>query len=273
MKITGLEASLRTLHFPQFLLSFAVMNLLKRLGGHFYFGIALLLFGISMLLVVVPIWITTFFPEPAQSRLLHVIFRLWMGTYLPLVGCPVFRKGKEHFQKGVNYVVVLNHNSLADIPVSSPWIPGTNKTLAKSDMAKIPLFGLIYKSGSILVNRKEAGSRRDSFVKMQEMLERGLHLCLYPEGTRNKTNRPLQDFYDGAFITAVKAQKPIIPGLLFNTGRILPHQVKFWARPLPIKIHFLSPISTKGLTIDDVPALKERVHGLMEAYYVAHQKA
>jgi len=248
------------------------MNPLKRVLGHIYFIYAIILFVATMLVVVIPIWLTTLFTEPRRSQYLHPIFKLWMSVYLPLVFCPVRRRGKKNFKKGENYVVVCNHNSLADIPVSSPWIPGPNKTLAKSEMAKIPLFGVIYKAGSILVDRKKPNSRRESFTKMQETLQKGLHLCLYPEGTRNKTDQPLQPFYDGAFITAIKAQKPIIPALIFNTGRILPHHINGWAWPMPIRIHFLEPITTKGLTLDDAPALKERVRLLMETYYVANRK-
>lgn len=167
-------------------------------------------------------------------------------------------------------MVVINHNSLMDIPVSSPWIPGPNKTLAKVEMSRIPLFGLIYKTGSILVDRKQDSSRRDSFAKMQEALDLGIHLCLYPEGTRNKTSQPLQPFFDGAFITAIKAQKPVMPGVIFNTARILPAKKKFWARPMPVRIHFLEPVATTGLTPNDVTRLKEDVRQRMESYYITH---
>ena len=82
----------------------------------------------------------------------------------------------------------------------------------------------------------------------------------------------MQPFFDGAFVTAVKAQKPIMPGVIFNTGKILPHDKKFWALPMPIRIHFLEPIPTEGLTLEDVPALKARVHNIMSTYYAANQK-
>ncbi len=244
------------------------MRTIKNLPGHLYFICGMILFVITMLIVFIPIWLVSFLPEPACTKLLHKIFRVWMGFFMPLVFCPVIRRGKKHFKKGENYVVVTNHNSLVDVPVSSPWIPGANKTLAKVEMSRIPIFGVIYKTGSVLVDRKKENSRRESFAKMQEMLELGLHLCLYPEGTRNKTGKPLQPFYDGAFVTAIKAQKDIIPGVIFNTGRILPHDKKFWARPLPIYFDFLEPVSTKNLTLDDVPQLKEKVHNIMEEYYI-----
>ena len=230
-----------------------------------------IVFVATMLVIIIPVWLVSLLPEPARAKNLHVIFRVWMGVYMPLIFCPVFRKGKKNFKKGENYVVVINHNSLMDIPVSSPWIPGPNKTLAKMEMARIPLFGIIYKTGSILVDRKKDSSRRNSFSKMQETLDLGINLCLYPEGTRNKTKQPVQPFFDGAFTVAVKAQKPIVPGIIFNTGRILPARATFWARPLPVHVHFLEPVSTIGLTTDDIPALKEKIHHIMENYYINHK--
>ena len=249
------------------------MKVIKNILGRAFLVYALIVFAITMLVVFIPIWIISLLPEPARAKALHLVFRLWMGVYMPLVFCPVFRKGKKNFKKGEQYVVVINHNSLADIPVSSPWIPGPNKTLAKVEMSKIPLFGVIYKTGSILLDRKKENSRRESLNKMLETLEKGIHLCLYPEGTRNKTDQPMQPFFDGAFVTAVKAQRSIIPGLIFNTGKILPHNKKLWAQPMPIHIHFLEPITTKGLTLDDVSALKERVYSVMEAHYVANSRS
>lgn len=247
------------------------MKLIKDILGRIYLVYFLVLFIVTMLIVLIPIWIVSLLPQPKSAKALHPIFRLWMGVFMPLVGCPVSRKGKEHFKKGENYVVVINHNSFIDIPVSSPWIPGANMTLAKIEISRVPLFGIIYKAGSILVDRKKEGSRRESFAKMQEMLEKGIHLCLYPEGTRNKTSEPMQPFFDGAFITAIKSQKAIIPGVIFNTRKILPHNKKFWARPMPIRFHFLEPISTAGLTLNDVAELKQRVYALMSDYYTKHQ--
>jgi len=62
----------------------------------------------------------------------------------------------------------------------------------------------------------------------------------------------------------------VMPGVIFNTGKILPHNKKGWARPMPIHIHFLEPVPTEGLTLNDVTALKDRVHQTMESYYVQH---
>ncbi len=159
---------------------------------------------------------------------------------------------------------------MADVPVSSPGIPGPNRTLAKVEMAKIPIFGYIYKCGSILVTRQDAQSRKDSVPLMVEALEQGLHLCLFPEGTRNKTDQPLARFYDGAFKVAILAQKPIIPGVIFGTKSILNSSKNIWAWPHKIQLHFLPEISTEGLTSSDTDMLKQKVFDTMKEYYISH---
>jgi len=246
------------------------MNPFKKVAGHIFLVYAALLFLLTMLPVYLLVLTISRRPEPKRTQALHRIFRVWMGIFMPLAGCPVRRRGKEHFREGQQYVVVCNHNSFVDVPVSSPWIPGANKTLAKIEIARVPLFGLIYKTGSILVDRKNPDSRKDSFRQMRETLQSGLHLCLYPEGTRNKTGDVLQPFQDGAFVIAVREQQPIMPALIFNTGKILPHNRKFWAWPYRIRFDFLPPVPTKGLSLQDVPALKEQVWHLMNDYYTTH---
>lgn len=206
-------------------------------------------------------------PEPRRSKALHAIFRVWMGIFMPVVFCPVRRRGAQYFEAGKTYVVVCNHNSFIDVPVSSPWIPGANKTLAKIEIAKAPLFGKIYKTGTILVDREDEQSRKQSFAAMRHTLQMGLHLCLYPEGTRNKSEKGLQEFQDGAFVVAIREQVPVMPALIFNTGKILPHHKKFWARPSPIPFHFLQPIPTEGMTLRDLPELKQKVWQVMNEYY------
>ena len=58
-----------------------------------------------------------------------------------------------------------------DVPLTTPFIPGANKTIAKKELAKIPFFGMIYKSGSVLVDRKSDESRKGSFDEMKKVLK------------------------------------------------------------------------------------------------------
>ena len=191
-----------------------------------------------------------------------------MKVYLTIVGCPLRVKGKENFKKGESYIVICNHNSFMDVPISSPAIPGGNKTIAKAELAKTPVFGLIYKTGSVLVDRKSDASRKESYIKMKETLNMGLHMCIYPEGTRNISSEPLKPFHDGAFKLAVNSGKSIIPALIFHTRGILPSNKTFYFWPHSMEIHFLSPIPV--VPGESHLQLKEKAFNVMRDYYTAN---
>ncbi len=239
----------------------------KNIFGRIFAAWMLVMFALTMLVIFIPVWIISYMPEPRRTRGFLFFGRLWMKVYMPLIGCPVRKKGLEYFAPGQTYVVVCNHNSLIDVPVTSAEIPGVNKTLAKASLAKVPLFGVLYRIGGILVDRSSEASRKQSVVEMKNALSLGIHILLYPEGTRNRTDQPLKNFYDGAFALAIDTQTPLMPSLLFHTKKILPVGKKFFAWPHRIDYHFLPPLPTTGMTKDDLPAFKEKVFRLMWDYY------
>lgn len=248
------------------------MNVLKNILGRIFAVWAMVTFIVTMLFTLIPAWAIGLLPEPKRTRWFIAMSRIWMGVWLPLAGIRLVIKGREKFKKGENYVVVCNHNSFMDVPVTSPGIPGANKTIAKIEMAKIPLFGIIYRRGSVLVDRKSEESRLKSYAYMRRVLDMGLHMCIYPEGTRNKTNQPLKEFKDGAFRLAVETKKAIVPAVLFNTKKVLPQNKGFYFWPSKIEMHFLDPVPTGELKREDVKQLREHVHGLMWNYIEAEGK-
>lgn len=186
-----------------------------------------------------------------------------MTVWLHLTGCPVKVKGRENFSPGTAYIVTCNHNSVMDVPLSCPFIPGPNKTIAKSSFAKIPLFGFYYMKGSVLVDRKNEDSRRKSFEKMKAVLNKGMHMSVYPEGTRNRTAEPLKKFHDGAFKLATDTGKAVIPAIIFNTKKVLPLNKIFYFRPSKLEIHFLKPVQPGNSFLE----LKEKIFTIMIDYY------
>ena len=231
---------------------------------------AIISFIATMLIFLIPFLLFCYFlPDPLKTKRFILFSRVWMGVFLPLAGCPLRIKGKEKFAKGETYIVACNHNALIDVPVSTPGIPGGNKTIAKIEMARIPLFGMMYRTGSVLVDRNDKNSRSDSFTKMKQTLDMGLHMCLYPEGTRNKTTDPLKAFHDGAFRLSLATGKAIIPALIFNSRKIMPADKTFYFRPHRLDLHFLDPIIP--LPTDTVETLKQKVFTVMWNYYVSRQ--
>lgn len=227
----------------------------------------ILVFVITMLIFLIPFFLFCAPLKDPQKTVRFIKFsRVWMWFFLNLTGCPLTIKGRENFRKGENYIVLCNHNSFLDVPVSSPAIPYGNKTIAKAEMAKIPIFSAIYKAGSILVDRKSEASRVESYIRMKNVLEMGLHMCIYPEGTRNRTSAPLKSFHNGAFKLSIETGKSIIPALIFHTKKALPPGKGLYFLPHPLEMHFLPEVAPKpGETMEE---LNNRVFEIMKDYYV-----
>jgi 1-acyl-sn-glycerol-3-phosphate acyltransferase len=224
----------------------------------------LLTFIITFLLFFLPSMVAYLIPNPKGQDYFIAVSRWWMRVWLPLVGCPVRVKGRSQFQNGQTYVIVFNHNALIDAPLSAPFVPSGNKTIAKSSFSKVPIFGWFYARGSVLIDRKNEVSRRRSFEEMKHVLNNQMHMCIYPEGTRNRTAEPLKPFYDGAFKLAVDTGKPIMPCIILGTKKAMPANIPFYLFPTLLKMHFLSPVESKGKTAAE---LNKEVFNRMKNYY------
>lgn len=222
-------------------------------------------FVITFLIIFIPSMISYLIPGKRGQDYFIAVSKIWMRSWLCMIGCPLTVKGKENFKKGEAYVIVYNHNALLDVPLSAPFVPGGNKTIAKSSFAKVPVFGWFYKRGSVLVDRKDTRSRAKSFEAMRDVLRNNMHMCIYPEGTRNRTDEPLKPFFDGAFKLAIDTKKSVIPTVIFGTKEAMPIHKGLFILPTRLQMHFLPPVSSEGMKAAE---FKDRVFEIMKAYYV-----
>ncbi|SLN19459.1 lysophospholipid acyltransferase family protein [Oceanibacterium hippocampi] len=103
---------------------------------------------------------------------------------------------------------VLNHISWLDIPVISQGLPGS--FVAKREVGDFPGFGTLARlQRSVFVERKRTATagHRD---EMQQRLDQGHSLILFPEGTSNDGVRVLP--FRSAFLAV--AEKPVSGGPL-----------------------------------------------------------
>jgi len=237
------------------------MNFFKNIFARIWALWGLISFIFTFLIIIGPSMISHLFRNEKNGQLFFIkVSKIWMNIWLSLIGCPVRVYGKFNFQKGNNYVVVFNHNALLDIPLSAPYTPGANKTIGKASFSKVPIFGWFYKRGAILIDRKNEASRKKSFDLMKKVLEKGMHMCIYPEGTRNRTTDVLKPFYDGAFKLAVETNTEIIPCIINGTKEAMPIHKFFYLYPTPLSLTFLPPISPQGL---DAKELNKKVFEMM----------
>lgn len=163
------------------------------------------------LLIWTPITTVLFlvFGRKAERSMIWTGFHIIAPVTLLLTG--VFRRNhNRRILKGKGpFVVVSNHRSFLDILINASAFPGVYKFLSKKEMTKIPIWGITVRRLCILVDRKSPESRAQSVDRMRQSLQSGFSILLYPEGTRNRTDKPLTDFYDGAFRLAAETGFPL----------------------------------------------------------------
>jgi 1-acyl-sn-glycerol-3-phosphate acyltransferase len=217
-------------------------------------------FIITFFIFYIPSMLTYLIPGKKGQAIFIYIAKIWMNVWLAIIGCPVKVIGKENVHKDETYIFTCNHTTLLDAPLTCPYLPGANKTIAKKSFTKIPLFGWYYAKGSVLVDRNNDISRRRGFEKMKNTLKEKIHVSIFPEGTRNRTGKPLKTFYDGAFKLSVDSKHPIIPTILYNASKAMPNNKFFYLLPYKLEMHFLPAVYPENLTTKE---LKEKVYQIM----------
>lgn len=229
------------------------------------YGIYLaLVFALAVLSVVIPYLIAGFLGESARQRWYMRANRYAMIGWSMLAGIRFRIEGRERRRDGVAYVCVTNHCNLLDMPSCAITFERPVRPLAKMEFAKIPVLGFVFRRFCVLVERGSSESRRRSALSLVRTLEQGDSILIFPEGTRNRSPEPLQPFRDGAFRAAIDAQVPILPFVQIGMRR-LQELNTLWFRPGWAVVRYLEPVDTRGMTEEDVPALRERVRALIEA--------
>ncbi len=159
-----------------------------------------------------------------------------------------------------------------DIPVILKTIRRQHfRVLGKAEMAKIPIFGFLYRSAAVMVERGDAEKRARSVDQLKSVLSKGISIVIAPEGTFNMTHRPLKEFYDGAFKIAIETQTPIKPVLFLDTYDRMGYQSIFSVNPGRSRSVYLDEIAVAGLSLDDVDHLKEKVFKIMEEKLIVYK--
>jgi 1-acyl-sn-glycerol-3-phosphate acyltransferase len=131
-------------------------------------------------------------------------------------------------------------------------------------LAKIPLFGFFYKRTSILVDRSSSKSRMEVFNEAQKRINRGLSICIFPEGgVPHDESILLDNFKDGAFRLAIEHELPIVP-LVFPDNKKRLSYTFYSGSPGLMRVKILPYVETAGRTaITDRREIREEIRDLI----------
>lgn len=202
--------------------------------------------------------------RPLEDRI--VIF--WASNTCRMFGVNVEVRGRENVPEG-GFLYVLNHTSFFDIFAMNGYL-GSLRFGSKIELFDIPIFGPAMRRAGILPIARE---RRDEVFKVYKEAEirikAGERFALAPEGTRQKEER-LGRFKTGPFVFAINAKAPIVPVVIKGASVILPkgHFIPNWGVwKRTITLHILPAVDAREYTLENRPALQERVYKMMEPYF------
>ncbi len=221
----------------------------------------LLVFSVFMI-VLLPIIILPILLGQKYGSITYFGLYLWSWIFSILNFIHYKQIGRKNVDRKQSYVYVSNHTSFLDIPGLTMGIPTQFRPLAKKELLKAPVFGLIVRVATVVVDRSNPESRRESINILKKRIRSGISLLIFPEGTQNRTDQPLQPFYDGAFRLAIETQTPLLPIVVVNAGKLMPPS-RLTLRPGKIKVVFGKPIEVSSLGMDDVKKLKEETFEVM----------
>jgi 1-acyl-sn-glycerol-3-phosphate acyltransferase len=240
---------------------------------HSIYNIYAILVFLALFLLIMPVVVVaSFFGKMRGGNIIYALCRFWARVCFFLWGFRHKNSFEAPHDRSKQYIFVSNHISYMDIPVIFMAITGQRiRILGKHEMAKIPVFGFLYRNAVVMVNRDDAENRRRSIMQLRSVIRKGVSVFICPEGTFNMTGQPLKEFYNGAFRLAIETQTPVKPLLFLDTYDRMSYKKLLSLRPGINRAVYLEEVPVEGLTLKDTEALKQQVYDKMEAALIRYQ--
>lgn len=193
--------------------------------------------------------------------------RVWAKGTLFLMGFYYKIEKSEKLDKNKSYMFVANHTSITDIMLMLAAVDNPFVFVGKVSLSKIPLFGFFYKRTSIMVDRNSSKSKMEVFDQAQKRINRGLSICIFPEGGVPQDESILLDtFKDGAFRLAVEHQLPIVP-LVFPDNKKRLSYTFYSGSPGLMRVKILPVITTNNTSSENRSYIREVREKTREVIY------
>ncbi len=226
----------------------------------FYLFLVLLctLFMLLSAVALVVCW-----PFDKGRRVVHELSRVLVRIFFFVP--PRWRQrviGLEHVDRSKQYVIVLNHNTVIDIPALY-CVPLNFRWVSKREVFKVPFFGqFLVLHGDICIDRGRAAEAMEQLLRQGRMwIRRGASIAIFPEGTRSKDGE-IHRFKAGAFTLAKEAGVEILPVVLHGTKTLVRKNLLFnWGNRITLRV--LPPVPAERVASAEVHELMEEVRTAM----------
>lgn len=239
-----------------------VLNYLWRAWFIFLAFLFILILGVPVILLSI---------REAHFKYAYIFIRLWCQILFYGMGFryELTRETPEVIDENRHYIFIANHTSIIDIMLMCVLHPKHPICfIGKAELAKIPIFSIIYKRICILVDRKNPKSRADVYRKAAEKMNHGQNIVIFPEGgVPDDTSVLLDTFKDGAFILSAKHQFPIAVYTFIGLKEMFPFDS---SKGFPGKVKvYLNQILEPNFSAGELKIISQNeIKKTLEAHYL-----
>lgn len=191
--------------------------------------------------------------------------KYWSKIICRVALCRIEVRREFDLDPDTSYVFVANHQGAFDIFLTYGYLGQNIKWVQKYGLRKIPFVGKASEiAGHVFVDSSNIRAMTKTITKAKQELAEGVSMVIFPEGARTE-NGKMGRFKKGAYVIATQMQLSIVPMTLngpYDVLKIHSKQMHF-GKKLEIVIH--KPISTEGMSEDDIPGLISQTHAVIES--------
>ena len=229
------------------------------------------LLAIVVMILGLLIWLLTrvilLFDKKAPDRIVFRYISWVCRVFLPIAGGRLSVENREYIPENEAVLYVVNHRSIFDILILYSLLREPTGFVAKKEIKWVPLLGqwLLIAKG-LFLDRDNIREGLKTIKKGINQLNNGISMAIFPEGTRNKdqeSKTSMLPFHAGSLKLAERAEVPIVPAVIYNADNIFENHKPFLRRT-EVKIRFLEPIPTKGLSKKEMRVLPDRIREIMQ---------
>ena len=193
------------------------------------------------------------------------ITRKWARKLLGPTGLVIHVKGAENLDKISNKpcVVMCNHTSLYDVPVSFLALDAHIRMLAKKELYSIPILSSALRAGDfVAIDRRNIEQAKRDLKLAEQKLNSGIVIWVAPEGTRSRDGK-LKKFKKGGFHLAIDTKATILPIVIKGIQDILPSNSYNLTIHGEVEVIIGEPVDTSQYAKTDCNLLRDKTRTMM----------
>lgn len=232
----------------------------------------LILFLILSIPLIIAEWIIGKFNQDLKDRSSLAVVNWAFRWIIRFSGTKVIALGEENIPKDSGVLYVGNHRSYFDIVLTYVRVPRPTGYVAKAEMLKWPLLrDWMNNLHCLFLDRRNIKEGLKTILIGVEKVKSGISICIFPEGTRNKTSDTFLPFHEGSFKIAERGKVPIIPMSIVNSGSVFEdHLPKI--KKATVVIEYGKPVYIDQLDKETRKVLGSYVQGVIKETYFRNKK-